>query len=508
MTEQVQSGVTSRRQVREAQQRHRSRMPLGSVRGRGPSARGRGAGGGSVDGRSVDGRGAGCPASTTARLRRAARPLTRTAARLVEGTRPVWRPVAGLLGWVSPLGWTILALGVLAWVVGARWGWTELLMVAGAALVLFAICLGLAVGRTRVTVLAEVDPRRVVVGEPATGRILVTNDARTPMLPILVELPVGLSAARFVLPALTPGQTHEELFVVPTSRRGVIRVGPATTVQGDPLGLMRRTLTWTERTELFVHPRTVALESLGAGLLRDLEGSTSEDVSMSDLAFHALREYQPGDDRRYIHWRSSAKAGKLLVRQFLDTRRSHVTVLVDADPEQYRSGHGRTGRVEHEGPRDGARDGHAASAASAASAAEADVETAISVGSSIMVRVMLDEQDCTVVCGLLRVTQAVPQVALDAMSTVEPGPADLLTMALDGVELAPDTSTCFLVTGPHRPFIDLQRAAGQFPSEARTVVVVVDPQADHGIRHGGGLVILTLSALEDLRTLLVSGVAR
>ena len=62
---------------------------------------------------------------------------------------------------------------------------------------------------------------------------------------------------------LTPGNAHEELFVVPTSRRGVIQVGPATTVQGDPLGLMRRTLTWTERTELFVHPRTVALESLG-----------------------------------------------------------------------------------------------------------------------------------------------------------------------------------------------------------------------------------------------------
>ena len=75
---------------------------------------------------------------------------------------------------------------------------------------------------------------------------------------------------------------------------------------------------------------------------------------MSDLAFHALREYQPGDDRRYIHWRS-AKAGRLLVRQFLDTRRSHVTVLIDTDPEQYRSG-------------------------------ETDVETAISVGSSIRAR--------------------------------------------------------------------------------------------------------------------------
>ena len=264
---------------------------------------------------------------------------------------------------------------------------------------------------------------------------------------------------------------------MPTSRRGVIQVGPATTVQGDPLGLMRRTLTWTERTELFVHPHTVALEPLGAGLLRDLEGSTTEDISMSDLAFHALREYQPGDDRRYIHWRSSAKAGRLLVRQFLDTRRSHVTVLIDTDPEQYRSG-------------------------------ETDVETAISVGSSIMVRAALDEQDWTVICANQRVSRSGPQLGLDAMARIEPGPVDLLGLALDGTDLAPDTSTVFIVTGPHRAFIDLQRTAGQFPPEVSRVVVVVDPHADHGVRHGGGLVILTLSRLEDLRVLLVSGVAR
>ena len=217
---------------------------------------------------------AGRAAVTTSRgIRQITAPITRSIEQVADQTEGVWRPVAGILRWISPLGWTILALGVVCWVVGARWGWTELLMVAAAALLLFLVCFVLALGRTKVRILAEVDPRRVVVGEPATGRILVTNEARTPMLPILVELPVGLSAARFVLPALTPGSAHEELFVVPTSRRGVIQVGPATTVQGDPLGLMRRTLTWTERTELFVHPRTVALESLGAGLLRDLEGS-------------------------------------------------------------------------------------------------------------------------------------------------------------------------------------------------------------------------------------------
>ncbi|NUR15071.1 MAG: DUF58 domain-containing protein [Dermatophilaceae bacterium] len=462
---------------------------------------GRARGGSGVPGASGASGASGVLGTTSRGIRQITAPITRSIEQVAGHTEGVWRPVAGVLRWVSPLGWTILALGVVCWVVGVHWVWTELLMVAGAALLLFAICFLLALGRTKVRILAEVDPRRVVVGEPATGRILVTNEARTPMLPILVELPVGLSAARFVLPALTPGSEHEELFVVPTSRRGVIQVGPATTVQGDPLGLMRRTLTWTERTELFVHPRTVALEPLGAGLLRDLEGSTTEDVSMSDLAFHALREYQPGDDRRYIHWRSSAKAGKLLVRQFLDTRRSHVTIIVDPDPEQYRSGHGRTGQADRDVERD-------VMAANAPTAIQADVETAISVGSSIMVRVMLDEQDCTIVCGRQKVTRSVPQIGLDAMSRVEPGPVDLFSVSLDAADLAPDTSTCFIVTGPHRPFIELQRAAGQFPPEVTRVVVVVDPQAGHGIRRGGGLVILTLSSLDDLRTLLVSGVAR
>ena len=56
---------------------------------------------------------------------------------------------------------------------------------------------------------------------------------------------------------------------------------------------------------------------------------------MSDLAFHALREYVPGDDLRHVHWRSSARAGELLVRQYHDTRRNHATVVVDADPAAY-----------------------------------------------------------------------------------------------------------------------------------------------------------------------------
>jgi Protein of unknown function DUF58 len=391
--------------------------------------------------------------------------------------RPLWSRVGQVLAWVSPLGWTVLVLGLLSWVFGVRMGWVELLMVAGSALVLFSCCTVLALGRTRVAIEADVEPRRVTVGQPATGRVLVINQARRVMLPVLVELPVGLSAARFVLPPLGAGARHEELFVVPTHRRGVITVGPATTVQGDPLGLLRRSLTWTEVTNLFVHPRTTPLENIGAGLLRDLEGAVTEDLSMSDLAFHALREYQPGDDRRYIHWRSSAKVGRLLVRQFLDTRRSHLNIMIDADPASFRRG-------------------------------EQDAETAISVGASLAVRSIMDEQDTTVVCGAQRASRTTIQLTMDSLSRVELGTFDLFQLAVSAASLAPDTSIAFMVTGPHRPFIELQRAAGQFDPEVKAVVVVVDPDQRHGIRRGGGLVILTLSHLEDLRSLLVSGVTR
>lgn len=433
------------------------------------------------------------PATTSRSIRQITQPFTRTITAVSDS------PVTRFIGWVSPLGWTVLVLGIVALVVGRWMHWMELSIFAAACLVLFLACLLLAIGRTNVTVQVDVDPERVRVGDPATGRVAVRNKGRMPKLPILVELPVGVSAARFVLPSLSPGKRHDELFVVPTARRGVIPIGPARTVQGDPLGLMRRTLDWTEVKELFVHPRTVAVETLGAGLLRDLEGTTTEDQSLSDLAFHALREYQPGDDRRYIHWRSSAKAGKLLVRQFLDTRRTHVVVMIDADPQSFHSGHGK--RVV-QGP-DTSRDLHAANAPVET---EVDVETAISIGSSIAMRVVADEQECTLSCADQLVSATPGPLMLDAMSRVRPGDADILKLALDTARVAPDASTAFVVTGPHRDFLQLQRALGQFASEVRKVVVMIDPTSEPGIKSASGLTILTLAELGDLRRLLATGV--
>lgn len=394
---------------------------------------------------------------------------------IVRRTEPLWGPTAELTRWVAPLGWAVLLTGLVSWWAGARWNWPELLILAAACLVLFLACLLLAVGRTRVSIDLAVDPERVVVGERAAGRVQVTNEAGRSMLPLVVEVPVGLSAARFTLPVLSGRESHEELFIVPTSRRGVIDIGPAQTVQGDPLGLIRRVRVWSETTDLYVHPVTTALESLGSGLLRDLEGEVTPDLSMSDLAFHALREYQPGDDRRYIHWRSSAKHGRLLVRQFLDTRRSHLAVIVDTTETVYADG----------------SDG---------------VELGISAAASLALRSIVDEQDTTVVCNDEAVSRTTAPLTLDAFARARVEPVDIFTSAGAAASLAPDASVAVLLTGAGRTFVQIQRALGQFETEVGKVAIVVDPHAEVGVRRAAGLHVLTIGALTDLRRVLLSGV--
>ena len=68
---------------------------------------------------------------------------------------------------------------------------------------------------------------------------------------------------------------------------------------------------------------------LPSGFAKDLEGPTSDASPAGDIAFHALRPYQLGDDRRHIHWMSTARTGTLMVRHYVDNRRPTLGVLLD-----------------------------------------------------------------------------------------------------------------------------------------------------------------------------------
>jgi len=390
------------------------------------------------------------------------------AAGVVERTSRTARAVCRV---VTPFGWAVLAIMVAAWVIGWQLGWREAMLLAAACLLLIVMSLVFLIGRATLQVSVLLQPRRVSVGAPAAGQVSVTNVSPRRMWPIRLELRVGAAVARFNLPALPGGRHHDELFVIPTTRRAVVPVGPAHTVRGDPLGLMRREVAWTGVTELFVHPRIVGLDPLSSGLLRDLEGQSSNAVSMSDLAFHALRDYAAGDDRRYIHWRSSARTGQLMVRQFVDTRRIHATVVVDGRPASY--------------------------------ASEEEFELALSAAGSIAVRAVQDEQQASIIAAREAVADGNIQRILDALTRADfADDADLATLAGGVLRTAPDTSLAVLITGSIVPFRLVRRAAAALPPEIDTVALRVDPAADPGMTTVGEMTVLTLRALNDLPALI------
>ena len=128
-----------------------------------------------------------------------------------------------------------------------------------------ALCALFLIGRTAYDVSLDLTRTRVVVGERAVGALTLANRGSRAILPSRVVLPVGAGRGVFGVRRLAAGEAAEELFAIPTQKRGVVEVGPVSVVRGDPLGLFERVHRRDEPVDLFVHPRTVLFEGQSLG---------------------------------------------------------------------------------------------------------------------------------------------------------------------------------------------------------------------------------------------------
>jgi len=352
--------------------------------------------------------------------------------------------------------------------------WTSLALACAALFYL--------IGRNAHEVTLAMPANRVVVGEKAPGEITVHNPTRRRISGVRVEVPVGFGLAEFAMPSLPAGAEYRDVFIVPTAHRGVIPIGPVRTVRADPVGLLRREVVWASTLDLFVHPRTTAIPSMSTGFIRDLEGAPTRDLTSSDIAFHALREYVPGDERRNIHWKSTAKTGSYMVRQYEQTRRSHLMIALSLAAADY--------------------------------ATAEEFELAVSAAGSLGVRAIRDARDVSVVASertpdfAKRAVRAVRRLStlgrarlLDDLARVELAQTALPLTELARVasDSAAGISIAFLVCGSTVPANELQAAALQFPIGVDVIAVVCDESAPPSLRRVADLTVLTVGVLEDLQ---------
>lgn len=184
-------------------------------------------------------------------------------------------------------------------------------------------------------------PEQAFRGDILPVEIIIHNGGRLPLPWIVVQDYIPSNLTTTPRPEwLVSVRSREKLRVkyeLECKRRGRYRVGPLEGSAGvlfdtskEPRG---ERLNWQERSRLVVYPQVVPLEQLLLPSRLPLGNLRTRQPLLPDPSRIAgVREYQSGDDPRYIDWRNTARLNQLQVKQFERTRVVPIAIFLDLRP--------------------------------------------------------------------------------------------------------------------------------------------------------------------------------
>lgn len=232
-------------------------------------------------------------------------------------------------------GWILFLLLFLAGSLGMATTGSVLyvrLMYLG-AFILFSTWAWTRISLRRLQISRKARSLRASVGDIFEESFELINPSRIPRL--FVEIRNGSSlpaaAGSRLLTWIGARETRSYLARTWLTKRGAYPLGPTTLQSGDPFGFFSREITFPSRDSLLVLPLIVPIADFPspAGLLPG--GKAIQRKSM-DVTPHAsgVREYVHGDALKRIHWRSTARRGRLMVKEFEQDPQSEVWIFLDA----------------------------------------------------------------------------------------------------------------------------------------------------------------------------------
>ena len=172
-------------------------------------------------------------------------------------------------------------------------------------------------------------PAAATVGEEALFAVVATNrKQRAPSFSLEFREKDGEIPGRAYLFVLAAGETHEVAYRFLPQRRGRHRLASIEVATRWPFGLFEKSRELELPEELVIFPRRVPPPG-GALATAGRFGERPDGRVGPGLEVHALRDHRAGEDARTVHWRSSARAGKLIAIEREEERRRQVCVVLD-----------------------------------------------------------------------------------------------------------------------------------------------------------------------------------
>lgn len=169
------------------------------------------------------------------------------------------------------------------------------------------------------SILRQTRSHRSQVGGTVEERFLIRNQSGLPKLWVEVRDHSDLPEhhASWVVNSLGPRRSRGWAARTVCRRRGRFRLGPITLISSDPFGLFERREQLPATSSVVVYPLTVDLQHFrlpsgeipGGGTMRRRTHHITTNV-------RGIRDYAPGDSFNRIHWPSTARTGRLIVKEF------------------------------------------------------------------------------------------------------------------------------------------------------------------------------------------------
>lgn len=233
--------------------------------------------------------------------------------------------------------WWITGLAILSFTVSRLPGFSDnllflrlsftlaILLLANLIFSIFAI--------TRIDIRRSSRTPRMQVGEIFSERFEIVNHHFLPKAWIKIKdlsQYAGLSGSR-VLTRIAPHQVKTYQAFSLLERRGEFALGPTRLETGDLLGTFLFSREFPAHGSIMIVPYIVPIQHFPApsGILAGGRDQHQKTLSVTPYVA-GVREYVPGDPLKRVHWPSSARKQKLIVKEFEKDPQAEVWILLDA----------------------------------------------------------------------------------------------------------------------------------------------------------------------------------